>query len=170
MFGRRNCHHVKETFRLRWTGKYRFDFAPMLNAGLVRMLPPSDKGGIIVFPTDADGIGGNHTWDFAEWCVSFFDKPPRRVAKVQRVLKKAGLIAAFSSEFTLGNHFRGRYRSRAGSVYNERSLTLEILFLNKSELIEVATELVKEFHLDSVLVKDNATCRVYFVDGKMGHV
>jgi hypothetical protein len=146
--------------------KARSGFITTLNESLVKMLPSGDKGGVFAFPVDAVTAQVSSTWDFSEWWVNGLDRPPGRVAAVETTLKNAGLIPDYFSGYCLGHHFEGRCKSPTGSVYDEGSLTLEVLFISGSELIELATELVKEFRLEGVLAKDHATGEVYFVDGK----
>ena len=69
------------------------------------------------------------------------------------------------SGISVGNFFKGRYKSPNGQVYNEKSISVEVLFINRRQLLELATNLAKEFHQETVLVKDNADNQLYLVNG-----
>jgi hypothetical protein len=42
---------------------------------------------------------------------------------------------------------------------------LNVGFVTKGELIQLATDLTEQFHVESVLVKHNGSGRVYLVNG-----
>lgn len=65
--------------------------------------------------------------------------------------------------YTLGKQFKGVYVSASGEVFNEKSLTLEIIGLNSAELEALAIDLCKNFYQQSVLVKDYSSGEIYFV-------
>ena len=154
IFGANHCL-VERTFDLRWTGRYRFDFAKGDNEAVVQALPRSEKGGVIVFPGNVDGREGYRIISFAKSWLGSLSKKPKCADKGEMTI---------SSGLTLSNHFRGRYRSRTGSVFDEQSLALEVLFVSKQELVLLATLLVRELSIASVLARSNATRDVYVVE------
>ncbi len=163
-----NYRSVFGTYDLKWTNRYRFNFEPSLNESIIHVLSPSLKGGIIVFSTaiNAEAELSQHPrslgiLSFAERWVSSLHNRSNRLGKVDMAMTNMGITSTLS----LGKLFKGRYRSQARSVYDERSLTLEILFLSEGELIRLATDLAEEFHLEDHLVRVNATDEVYYVDG-----
>jgi hypothetical protein len=122
---------VEDTFSLKWTRRYRFDFAEsMIGAA------PNKKGGVIVF-------------------ASYF----HRASEVSNAIKEA----AADTGVCLGNCFRGRYRSRAGSIYDRWSMTVSFPVMSKHALVKIATTLARQFGQESVLVMHGATGAVYFV-------
>ena len=52
-----------------------------------------------------------------------------------------------------------------GRVFGPKSLTLNVGFVTKGELIQLATDLTEQFHVESVLVKHNGSGLVYLVNG-----
>jgi hypothetical protein len=141
----------------------QISFAESPTRAVVQAVVRSQKGGMIVFPVGVSGTVGIAALAFAKaWVGSLGRKPNRRSLQAMR-------DAGVPSTFCLRKYFRGRYRSQAGSVYNKRSLTMEVLCLTKQEVIKLATALTENFHLASVLVKDHASGKVYIVDGKLGH-
>lgn len=156
IFGRNYCL-VEDTFNLRWTRRFYFDFAPSPNAAAIQALPRNEQGGVIVLPLDVNAADGHRIMSIAKTWVGSLGKNANR--DLQGVVKEASI----SSGLGLSNHFRGRYRSRAGSVYNEQSLALEVLFVTKQELVMLATMLTQELGVESVLAMSNATKDVHFV-------
>ena len=63
------------------------------------------------------------------------------------------LATTVASGVYLGYGFRGRYRSQAGDVYDERSMTVHAQSLTKHELVNLGATLARELLLGSVLVK-----------------
>jgi hypothetical protein len=161
LLGNTNYCLVETTFDLRSTGRYRFDFLPSVNEALTSTLPKGERGGVIVFSTDINALAGPGILNKAKaWYDSLVNRL-KRVSKIQQALDKTGV----SSIFSLGNFFRGRYKSQAGSWFDEKSLSLEVLGVTDEQLISLATELARSFKQESVLVKSQGTGEVYFVDG-----
>ena len=158
----KNYVPVEETFNLRWTGRYKFGFSTTLLEAITQTLSPNEKGGIIVFSTDVNAASGTGILNYVKsWLLSLYNKF-NRVSKIEKALQQSGI----SSGFSLGNYFRGRYKSASGKMYDEKSLALEVLFVSKDELIKLATELAREFKQEAVLVKYTASGDIYFVDAR----
>ena len=75
------------------------------------------------------------------------------------ITKKFSEIGAFS----IGNAFRGRYVSD-GKVYNERSISLEVLGMPTEVLMRLAAWIARDFNQESVLLKDYNTGRNLLID------
>jgi len=147
---------VEDTFSLRWTRRYHFDFVEQRRTeAVVQKLPRKERGGIIVFPVDVSGVDGIRALQFAKTWVDALSKKPN--PRAEQVMKE------IPSAFCVRRHFLGRYRSRAGTEFDRSSLTLEVLGLTKHELIKLATLLTRELGQESVLASVNATRVVYFV-------
>ena len=64
---------------------------------------------------------------------------------------------------TIGNFVKGRYKAKDGSLYDETSLSVEIIGVSSNVLNKVAEELAKEFKQETVLVKNYDDNRIYLV-------
>lgn len=155
-----NYRLVEETFDLKWANRYNFEFSKSVNEAVVQTLAADEKGGVIVFSTDVNAKAGNGVVNFAKAWVRSLVNRFTRLNKVQKAVNDVGV-----SGFSLGNFFRGHYKSQSGQVYDERSLALEVLFVTKDQLIKLGTALAREFNQEAVLVKSSATGEIYFVDG-----
>jgi len=160
LLGRVNYRPVEETFDLKWSNRFSFTFKPTITEAVVQTLPSNERGGVVIFSTNINATAGPGILNFAKaWFESLLNRF-NRVRKIDRVMKEKNI-----SGFTLGNYFTGRYKSAKGALYNEKSLTLEVLMISKEQLIDLATALCKEFSQESVLVKSFSDGEVYFVDG-----
>jgi hypothetical protein len=64
---------------------------------------------------------------------------------------------------TIGNFVKGRYVAKNGSLYDETSLSVEIIGITSDVLNKVAEELAKEFKQETVLVKNYNDNKIYLV-------
>jgi hypothetical protein len=164
LLGRVNYRKVEETYDLRWTNRYSFEFTRGVTEAVAQELAPGEKGGNIVFSTQINATAQQGIVGFAKAFVQSLWNRVDRVDKVDAAEKEAGLPT--TTGFTLGNNFQGRYRSPDGQVFNERSLTLDVLMITKDQLIQLGTALCHEFDQQSVLVRSFDTGEIYFVDGR----
>lgn len=65
--------------------------------------------------------------------------------------------------WTIGHYFNGRYTAKDGNIYDENSLSLELIGISTDTLLKIAEEICKDFQLESVLVKDYPSDRIIFV-------
>jgi hypothetical protein len=139
-----------------------FDFTESVNEAVIRTLPPKERGGTIVFAADADVGAGLLSFTVA-WLMSLYNqfKQSSRVTKAEEALKGAG----FPFGTILSHRFRGRYRSPTGNWFTEKSLTLQVLFVPKKEILKLAAALAQGLK-GPVLVKfeANGQGQVYFVN------
>ena len=166
LLGIRGYRKVQETYDMRWTNRYNFAFASV-NEAVVHTLAIHEKGGVVVFSTDVNALLKGGILNAAKrFCLSLYNRL-RQQAKIDRALASvsAGDGEDTPSGITIGNLFKGRYKSPEGQIYNEKSLAVEVLFINGRQLIELATSLAREFRQETVLAKDNATNEIYLVDG-----
>lgn len=116
------------------------------------------KGGVIVFSTDVNAL------DVSKSKIKNYMKGKYRTI-INRVFygkKVSDIITKKFSEigaFSIGNAFRGRYVSD-GKVYNEKSVSLEVLGIPT----DVAAQIAKDFSQESVLLKDYNTGRNLLID------
>ena len=143
ILGTQGYRKVQETYDMRWTNRYNFAFAS-LNEAVVRTLAAGEKGGIVVYSADLSA----------------------QTSVANAVLMAVdNALGSKPNGITVGNLFKGRYKSPHSQIYNEKSFAVEVLFINGRQLIELATSLAREFRQESVLAKDNATNEIYLVDG-----
>ncbi len=120
------------------------------------------KGGVIVFSTDVNAL------DVSKSKIKNYMKSKYRTIinrlfygkKVSDIItKKFSEIGAFS----IGNSFRGRYVSN-GRVFNEKSVSLEVLGMPTDVLMRLAAQVAKDFSQETVLLKDYNTGRNLLID------
>lgn len=141
-----NVRRVEDTYDLRWTRRYRFDFAESMISA------PVKHGGVIVF---GSGV-------VAELEVT---QHPRCLGILNLATRWLGMRGQ-DTGIAVGCTFRGRYRSPAGDVYGEQSLTMQISVITKHDLIKLATVLIRESGLESALVKHGASGKIYLVTSR----
>jgi len=143
---------------------YCLDDEPLAEARR-KPLKSGEKGGIIVFSTDVNaalerqpGLLGS----LRQWLRSWYQTIVNRLTRKRKVSNILGAIDIRG--FSLGNYFRGYYKSDSGKIYSEKSLALEVLYINSAELEELATEIARAFQQETVLVKDLNNNQIYFAD------
>lgn len=133
------------------------------------------KGGSIVFSTDVN-VDANLSGKFYNKLKSWFERKletySNRLHKykklqtaisreVQQMRQSDGTDASEFGGFTLGNFFKGRYTDNHGNIYNESSISIEILGISQELLELIASGIAKEFHQETVLVCDYMTNEFY---------
>ena len=68
--------------------------------------------------------------------------------------------------WTIGKYLHGRYKSKDGTIFNENSISVELLNVSIDTIISFAEELCKEFSQETVLVKLYGEDRILFVKPK----
>lgn len=68
--------------------------------------------------------------------------------------------------WTVGKFLSGRYTDRTGKVYDENSLSVEVVGINSETLINLAEDICRDFEQETVLVKDYNSQKILFVNGK----
>lgn len=141
----------------------------MLNgAGIVtekKVMTFDKNGGTIVFSVDVnvhapvDSLIGR----IKIWIGQKLESYQNRIFKYKKI---QNVIDKFKSPeegigFSIGNYFKGKYVDQAGHIYNESSLSVELIGIS-SELLElIAAGLAQEFDQETVLVKDYAKNEFY---------
>ena len=80
-------------------------------------------------------------------------------SKINKVIKNNPEIFGV----TIGNFVKGRYKAKDGSLYDESSLSVEIVGITSDVLNKVAEELAQEFKQETVLVKNYDENKIYLV-------
>lgn len=163
---------VMETFDLKWTNRYAFTFKESVNEAIIQALSAEEMGGIIVFSTDVNATI-KHTNPIVQWFKRQFQTWKNRVTRKQKVDTAVASMKPQSGEnsvggYSMGNFFTGRYKSAGGELFDERSLAVEVLFVNHRQLVELATLVCGIFNQEAVLVKDNHSGKIFLVDSAPG--
>ena len=119
------------------------------------------RGGIITLSTDVNAIPLSEN-KLVNWEKQKYVSLKNRFTKsgmIDKIAKKHDLIG-----WTIGNFLDGHYRTKDGSDFNERSISVEIVGIDFDTLISVAEDLCRDFIQQSVLVKSYDTGHIYFVN------
>ena len=68
--------------------------------------------------------------------------------------------------WTVGKYLHGKYKTKDGTIFDENSISVELLNVSIDTIISFAEELCKEFSQDIVLVKLYEEDRILFVKPK----
>jgi hypothetical protein len=121
-------------------------------------------GGTIVFSTDvnAQDLSKNKLVNWFENKYTTFVNRLFRKKKLTKLIKdKFSDVGGFS----IGNFFNGRYIEK-NTVFNEKSLCIEVLGIPSEILIRLATEIARDFNQSTVLLKDKNTNKNILIDQK----
>jgi len=124
-----------------------------------------DPGGMIVMSPDVNamvlksGIIGWAEKLLKTWRNRFF-KDRRVDEELKKLVQERGMDTGWS----VGNLFKGRYMSKSGEVFNEKSFAVDIRGVPFDFVKKAAEVLRKKFDQEAVLVVDNDTGRTYLMD------
>lgn len=128
------------------------------------------KGGIIVFSTEvnANEASTNKLLNFIKKKLSTVKNTMTYKSKVSNVLKNYDAVNPEVKiiGWTLGTFVHGMYTAEDGSVYDEKSLSLELVGIPQKDLFKVAELICREFNQQSVLVKSYDTGRIVFINAE----
>jgi len=125
-----------------------------------------DKGGIVVFSTDVNAVIDTSTFfkkakGYFSGKFQTFKNRIMRYSKIDTTLKKFEDIVAYS----VGNFFKGRYFDRENNkTFDEKSLSVEIIGIPSTLLVDIAESIAREFNQKEVLVKDYDNNKIFLVD------
>ena len=133
--------------------------------GVSGQVPEDLMGGIITFSTDVNAIdlSENKIINKIKQTIKTWTNRMSVNSKINNIL---GGHRKEINAWSVGNFFRGNYQDRKGRQWNEKSISVEIIYINVDPLIKIAEELCSAFLQESVMVYDYANNRVYFVDDK----
>lgn len=135
----------------------------IISEGIVTEFKDDKKGGIITFSTEVNAESLSNS-KLINWFKQKFNTILNRLnknKKIDKIANKHDLTA-----WTVGNFLHGRYTANNGEVFDENSLSVEIVGIDFDELIKIAEELCIEFIQESVLVKDYSTNRILLVNAE----
>jgi len=120
-----------------------------------------DKGGIIVFSVNVNAVqlSNNRVVRYIKNSLETLKNKLFKDRKINKVLSNYDEVYGV----TIGNFVKGRYKSESGSMFDESSLSIEIIGITTDVLNRVAEDLAKMFQQETVLVKDYSTNRIYLV-------
>ena len=118
-------------------------------------------GGIIVLSTDVNAVNFS-TNKVKNWVKQKVETIKNRLSynkKINKLSKKYEDIFAW----TIGKYLHGRYKANNGDVFDENSISIELLNVPSEIIIKFAEDLCKEFYQETVLVKLYGENRILFV-------
>jgi len=121
----------------------------------------NQKGGVIVFSTDVNAIpqSSNKIVNWIKQKAMTLNNRINSAKKIDKISQEHNLVG-----WTIGKALNGRYTAKNGTPFGENSLSVEIVGVDSNTLIDIATQLCKEFDQESVLVKDYTNNKIYFVN------
>lgn len=139
----------------------RVAYSLNMNEAVAFTEPENKRGGIIVFSEEINAVelSKNKIIDWIKQKVSTLKNKLTGKKRIDVIADNYDLVG-----WTIGNYFDGRYKAKNGKFYGEDSLSLEIIGVDTDTLVNIATDVCKEFQQELVLVKDYSTNTVMFVD------
>ena len=119
------------------------------------------KGGIIVFSVNVNAlkISNNKLVNWVRNKIETLKNTILKDKKISKVLSRHEEVYGI----TIGGFVKGRYRADNGLLYDERSLSVEIIGITTDVLNKVAEDMAKEFRQETVLVKNYEEDKIYLV-------
>lgn len=122
-----------------------------------------NKGGIIVFSTEINAVSLskrkliNYIYSKIQSIKNsmFVNKKIETIFRKHESLKGVGM--------TVGSFVNGKYVADDGTIYTEKSISVEIIGVPTSVLNEVADSIRKEFNQEAVLVRNYEENLIYLV-------
>lgn len=123
----------------------------------------TEQGGMIIFSTEVNAIkqSENKIINWLKKKIKSIKNKLKTYSKVDQIAQKYDLVG-----WTVGKFLNGRYTGRDHKVYDENSISVEIVGITSETLIKIAEDICKEFEQESVMVKDYNTKKVLFVNGE----
>ena len=131
---------------------------------IIDRISKPNMGGMIILSTDVNAVKLSEN-KLVNWVKQKIVSVENKFAfnkKLTKLASKHKDIFAWS----IGRYFHGRYKSKEGYYFDEKSLSVEILGVPVKILIELAEDLCREFKQEAVMLKDYANDRVLFIDAE----
>lgn len=132
----------------------------IISEGIDYEFAKDKTGGIITFSTQVNAVKLTDNM-ITNWIRKKFETFKNKFtanSKIDEIAKKFELQG-----WTVGKFLSGRYTDKNGNVYDENSLSLEVIGIDKDTLISLAEEICKAFMQESVLVKSYSDQTVFLV-------
>ena len=122
----------------------------------------TEQGGMIIFSTEVNAVkqSENAIINWIKKKVKTIQNKFKTYNKVDQIAQKYDLVG-----WTVGKFLNGRYTGRNNKVYDENSISIEIVGITSETLIKIAEDICNAFEQESVMVKDYNTKKVLFVNG-----
>lgn len=132
-----------------------------LNEAVDWEVPNDEKGGIIVFSEEVNAIelSDNKLINWLKQKTKTAENKLFYKKKIDTIANKYSLVG-----WTVGKFLDGRYTAKNGKQFGEQSLSVEIVGVTVDTLIDIATDLAREFIQETVLVKDYSGGKIMFVN------
>lgn len=154
------------------TSKKLYQFSIDLDGQITEAIdwefPHEELGGIITFSTEVNAMipDGNTLFERIKVLIkrklsSWINKMKKNSKIENTIMKKHGI-----SNISIGNFFKGKYKAKSEQIFDEKSMSVEIIGITESVLNEVARDLCLEFDQETVLVKNNINGSIYLVNYK----
>lgn len=137
-------------------------FGGPLREDIVGRIDIKNNGGIIVFSTDVNAIKQDEN-KVIDWIKKKAKTFRNRIAYkniVNRIAQKHDEVYAW----TIGRFLKGRYKTDNGNIFDENSISIELLGVPNDKIIEFAEELCADFDQETVLVKLYDPSEILFVN------
>lgn len=126
---------------------------------------PSDneQGGMIILSTEVNAMKQSEN-KIVNWIKQKYESLKNHFtanSKIDKIAQAHDLVG-----WTVGKFLHGRYTGHNGQVFDEKSLSIELVGIDSSTLITIAEELCHAFKQESVLVKNYNKQKVLFVNGE----
>lgn len=120
-----------------------------------------NPGGIIIFSTDINSMTLSDN-KFKNWILQKFNTVKNRfsVKSMLDTIRKKNNVYAW----TIGKYLSGVYTGNNGKTFDENSISISMIGVSRDQLFKIADEICREFKQESVLVQDNKTNQIYFVE------
>ena len=99
---------------------------------------------------------------FKNWILQKFNTVKNRFSAksmLDTIRKKNNVYA-----WTVGKYLSGVYTGNNGKTFDENSISISMIGVSRDQLFKIADEICREFKQESVLVQDNKTNQIYFVE------
>lgn len=129
--------------------------------------PINKSGGIIVFSTDINVQNGQKTFrdEIKFWIQDKFQTIVNSCEVMSKATKNVGRnLENKDYGFTIGKFFQGGYKAKSRKLFNDKSVSIEIIGITSALLLKIATEIARDFSQETVLVKDYQSNETYFVN------
>ena len=117
-----------------------------------------EHGGIITFSTAVNAVelSPNKLVNWIKQKVKTLWNRLFKNRKIDKAAKGSGAAA-----WTVGHFLDGRYTSKKGKSFGEKSLSIEIVGITSQQLQNIAEDICRDFEQETVLVKDFITGKIY---------
>lgn len=137
-----------------------------ITEGIDWEVPDDKKGGIITVANKVNAVqmDENALKDWIKKKLATMSNRLFGTRKLDKISKRNKDVYGY----TIGKFLHGRYKSQSeankGKVFDEDSISVEIVGVDSKTLLKVAEEICRDFVQETVLVKDYNTGKVFFVN------